>query len=190
MGIPLPIGQPVSRVPDQPLTLDLAIMRSIQSDNYKFIRHMIMAGWSPTNNTACGFSVNINRNSEREVWHVRQATPLHYAVCCGALQAASALLIAFPELAFLSCKVETSCDDFSRATSWTALDFASFFGNLYVAVEEERHLAYKQASLVLLHLKEDRSRLPFMEAETARERLADAGKDPRKMTAAMLEAIS
>eukprot|EP00961_Rhodomonas_salina_P235934 3188865-Rhodomonas_salina.2 len=53
MGIPLPKGTGVTRVPHMPITIDLAIMRSIQADNYKFIRHMIMTGWTPTNPSAC-----------------------------------------------------------------------------------------------------------------------------------------
>lgn len=188
MGVPIAMGRPVSRVPELPVTLDLAIMRSIQADNYKFIRHMIMAGWSPVNPTACGFSITINRQGEREVWQVKRATPLHYAVCCGSLQAAAAILIAFPETASLSCKVECSSSHMPLESMWTTHDLTSFFGNLYMSLDEERHTAYKQASSVLLRLKQDPQSLPFMQHASPQERLAAAGTDALQVTSALFSA--
>lgn len=190
MGIPLPKGTGVTRVPHMPITIDLAIMRSIQADNYKFIRHMIMTGWTPTNPSACSFSITINRNGDQEIWRVSQATPLHYAVCSGSLQAATAILIAFPELAALSCKVKTAdTSRMPRESTWTSLDLTSFFGNLYMTLDRDRHLAYQQASLVLLHLKQDPMRLPFMEFPTPVGRLSAAGKNPQEVTQNLLAAI-
>ncbi len=183
MGRPVATGHPATPVPNEPFVLDVAIMRSIQADNYKFIRHMIITGWTPAHPTACSF------HGQREVWQVRQATPLHYAVCCGSLQAAAALLIAFPELVDVSCKVETSSDSTQREATWTALDLTSFFGNLYMSLDQERHVAYQQASLVLLHMKQNARRFAFMQHDSAKDRLEAAGKNPQEVTAAILEAL-
>jgi len=172
---------------------DLAIMRSIQSDNYTFIRHMIIQGWKPANPRTCSFSVRINRdNVEPELWQVREATPVHYAVCCGSLEAAAGLVVAFPELAFASCEVEAGggADSMGRRSRWTALEFASFFGSLYVGVDSGRHGAYQEASLVLLHLKEHPRRLPFMLHHTPALRLAAAPKRPHDLLAVIRAAMS
>lgn len=178
MGIPVAQGRRAWPVPQMSGTLNLAIMRSIQSDNYKFIRHMIIHGWTPTNPSACSFPITINRDGEKEMWQVSQATPLHYAVCSGSLQAAAAILIAFPELAFQTCKVVTESSRMPAETMWTTLDLTSFFGKLYMTLDRERHLAYTQASLVLLRLQQDPARVPFMQFATARERLEQAGSNP------------
>lgn len=189
MGVPLPTGHPVTIVPNLPENLDLAILRSIQTDNFKFIRHMIMAGWKPTNPTACGFSITINKYGVQEQWQVTQATPLHYAVCCASLQAATAILIAFPALASLSCKVTSSASDFPQSSRWTTLDLTSFFGNLYKSVDQPRHKAYEQASLVLLQMALDPPCLSFMQQLTPRERLSHAGGDWDELAAGLLSPV-
>jgi hypothetical protein len=184
------MGTAVQRVPDLPLNLDLAMMRSIQADNYKFIRYMIMSGWAPTNPAGCSFPLSINRGFETEEWKISQATPLHYAVCSGSLQAASALLIAFPEFASMSCKVETVSARMPQTLMWTTLDLTDFFAYLYMSLDSGRHLAFRQASSVLLQLQQDPDRLPFMRASTPSERLEQAGKNPSLVLSPVLEAAS
>eukprot|EP00961_Rhodomonas_salina_P022660 304146-Rhodomonas_salina.1 len=55
VGIPVPMGTPVSTTDMDDRSRDIAILRSIQADNYKFIRHMITTGWEPRNPNSCSF---------------------------------------------------------------------------------------------------------------------------------------
>ncbi len=152
LGIPVVRGDRIW--PVSPETLNFAIMRSIGADNYKFIRDIIMSGWAPTNPTGYSFSLKIHSGLGTEEWTISQATPLHYAVCSGSLRAAAAILIAFPDFASMSCKVETSSTRMPQRPMWTTLDLTSFFANLYMPLDSDRHLAYRLASSVILQLQQ------------------------------------
>eukprot|EP00961_Rhodomonas_salina_P125041 1685021-Rhodomonas_salina.2 len=130
--------------------METAVMSSVQSDNFKFVRHMIMSGWTYLQANDSTFSVSINRlGADRQVqedWHVSNASPLHFAISCGSLNAAAALLVAFPELSTTVCRVEIESELESKSTFalWTPLELASFFADLYCAVDTPRYLAYHQ----------------------------------------------
>jgi len=165
-------------------------MRSIQGDNYRFLRHMIILGWSPVNPRACNFSITtkLARSSQSEVLSIREASPLHYAICCGSLHAASALLIAFPELAALKCKVKATNGTVSREGEFTALDLARYFVSLYVHGNAEKLAAYQQAHAVLLNLHVSPSTVPFISHPTPQARLVAAGKEPHVVAASLYSA--
>mmetsp|Transcript_13024 Transcript_13024/g.26023 ORF Transcript_13024/g.26023 Transcript_13024/m.26023 type:complete len:322 (-) Transcript_13024:47-1012(-) len=194
VGMPLPMGTAVQCVSRDKKATDKAVMSSIQADTYKFVRHMIILGWSYGYPKNCAFSVTINETGRfrdtKEEWSVSQANPLHYAVSCGSLNAAAALIVGFPELARGFCVIEIATEGEPTCTSnWTALDLASYFAKLYSEIDQTRHESYQKASLVLLHLLHNPSRLPYLHHGTAKERLLAAGKDPRVVAAAFEEAI-
>ena len=87
----------------------------------------------------------------------------------------------------MACTVETISDSMPRESLWTTLDLTSFFGNLYLSRSQELHMAYQQASLVLLRLRQDARLLPFTQHATPRERLSVAGSTAQEATA-MLQA--
>eukprot|EP00288_Rhodomonas_lens_P019142 CAMPEP_0177716672 /NCGR_PEP_ID=MMETSP0484_2-20121128/14629_1 /TAXON_ID=354590 /ORGANISM="Rhodomonas lens, Strain RHODO" /LENGTH=292 /DNA_ID=CAMNT_0019228707 /DNA_START=13 /DNA_END=888 /DNA_ORIENTATION=- len=187
MGVVVPMGRPVSQFSIDSGALDLALMRSIQGDNYRFLRHMIILGWSPVNPRACNFSITtkLARSSQSEVLNIREASPLHYAICCGSLLAASALLIAFPELAALKCKVKATNGNVCREGEFTALDLARYFVSLYVHGNAEKLTAYQQAHQVLLMLHASPSTFPFISHATPQARLVAAGKEPQAVAASL-----
>eukprot|EP00286_Rhodomonas_abbreviata_P023815 CAMPEP_0181296250 /NCGR_PEP_ID=MMETSP1101-20121128/4597_1 /TAXON_ID=46948 /ORGANISM="Rhodomonas abbreviata, Strain Caron Lab Isolate" /LENGTH=129 /DNA_ID=CAMNT_0023401089 /DNA_START=302 /DNA_END=691 /DNA_ORIENTATION=+ len=114
---------------------------------------------------------------EPEVLRVYGATPLHYAICCGALRAASALAIAFPHLSRDKCYVDTDGSCSKNPAVWTTLDFASYFCNLYLNKDRGRHESFRQTSVILLTLQQNPSALPFLQFPTPRQRLVAAGRD-------------
>lgn len=175
--------------------IETAVMSSVQADNFKFVRHMIISGWSYSYANRSTFSVTINRlGSHRQVkehWHVSDANPVHYAISCGSLNAAAALVIAFPELSGAVCFVQIESEQGEMTSAcWTPLEFASFFAELYAAVDTPRHLAYHQAASVLNALIRNPSKFPFIHHSTPKERLLAAGIDMRVVLAAFAESQS
>mmetsp|Transcript_27027 Transcript_27027/g.54402 ORF Transcript_27027/g.54402 Transcript_27027/m.54402 type:complete len:269 (-) Transcript_27027:70-876(-) len=162
--------------------METAVMSSIQADNFKFVRHMIMAGGTYSTPNQCIFSVTINRlGADRQVkedWHVSNANPLHYAISCGSLNAAVALLIAFPELISEKCAVRIEAEGRkAKRARWTPLSLASFFAQLYLCVDAPRHEGYSRAAAVLERLSTDPQGFPFVHHDTPRERLEASGSD-------------
>jgi hypothetical protein len=181
MGMVIPRGTPVQLVDDESRTRDTAILRSIQADNYKFISHMIAAGWEPTSPKSCGFVITMLEHEQKEVWEVTGATPLHYAICCGRLQSATALLVAFPQYAQMRCEIKRQSQSTSptlghdQVSHWSVLDLAVHFMRVFQSKNHVRAEAYEKASLVLMQLNQDKSQLPFVSLPTAGERLRAAG---------------
>jgi len=189
-GVPVAQGRPVMWVPDG--GIELALMRAIKGDNYCFLRYMLVSGWVPRNPNACNFSITIECNSpqEMEYLHVKDATPLHYAICCGSLKAVAVLIIAFPELVDLSCTIESSSEARDTVRSqWSTLDLVSFFSNLYVNKEQSRHQAYSNLCVLILALQQTRHILPFVNLPSTRERLLAAGKDANEVIDAFVRAL-
>eukprot|EP00961_Rhodomonas_salina_P228480 3087900-Rhodomonas_salina.1 len=59
-GIPVVWGTPQQLLdPDDPM-LDFQMLLHIQTDDYRSIRHMILAGWRPKEARNCGFSLTLN----------------------------------------------------------------------------------------------------------------------------------
>mmetsp|Transcript_58829 Transcript_58829/g.138306 ORF Transcript_58829/g.138306 Transcript_58829/m.138306 type:complete len:298 (-) Transcript_58829:194-1087(-) len=187
LGISVPLGQPVFVVPDEN-HMDLAVRSSIEGDNYKFLRYILTTEWASSMPTTCSFSVTVNRSNLPEEIVVTHASLLHYAICCGSLHAAAALIVAFPEQALETCQVEIGVGEGSSVLTWTALDFAWLLCNLYKAIDPQKRTAYDQAFATLLNLHKCIPEVSFMLEETPRERLLAAGDNPRTVVKALTEA--
>ncbi|EKX31147.1 hypothetical protein GUITHDRAFT_122648 [Guillardia theta CCMP2712] len=190
MGIPVPKAQPVMQVAIDSRGMEIALMRSVQSNNFPFVCHMILSGWTPNvvNPTLCHFSVTVHRTTwnQRDCLHVKNACLLHYAICCGSLQAATALLVAFPHLATLPCTVSGLHG--SEEEEWSMLELAQFFCDLYKDQKDDLYSAYKMAHMVLTCMHSDPSVLPFINNATPRERLVAGGGEATAMIGALCEA--
>lgn len=188
VGLAVPLGLPVSHVPDSN-HVDLAVRSSIQGDNYKFLRFMLTSEWSGSLPTTCNFSLAIRRSERPEEILVSHASLLHYAICCGSLHAAAALIVAFPEQAQQSCQVEMCSGRRPWVLNWTSLDFASLLCSLYESTDQHKKTAYDQAFACLLNLHQCLQDVPFMREATPRKRLLAAGGDSNLVVHALTTAV-
>uniref|UniRef100_A0A7S0EIK4 Uncharacterized protein n=1 Tax=Hanusia phi TaxID=3032 RepID=A0A7S0EIK4_9CRYP len=189
-GIPVYKGQPVMQVSIDQRCMEVAMMRSVQNNNFNFVTHMILSGWKPNleNPSLCHFSVTVHRSSwnHRDHLRIKNACLLHYAVCCGSLQAAAVLLIAFPKLATLSCIVSGETESESDEV-WSLLRLTDFFRNLYKDQKNDLHNNYNAAYMVLQSLQSNQNAFPFLNLQTMKERFQAAGSDPVAMANMLLE---
>jgi len=164
-------------------------MRSIRGDNYAFLRQAMMSGWAPINPCSCNFTISIclDRESEPELINMRHNTPLHYALCCGSMQCAMALLVAFPHLASLKCTWHRAAQQEGGDETWTTIELVSFFCSLYENKDERRHVNYFLARQVLRCLAENPQVLPFVNGPSPLQRLMQVGTDAEAATAALAQ---
>eukprot|EP00286_Rhodomonas_abbreviata_P006530 CAMPEP_0181316712 /NCGR_PEP_ID=MMETSP1101-20121128/16044_1 /TAXON_ID=46948 /ORGANISM="Rhodomonas abbreviata, Strain Caron Lab Isolate" /LENGTH=281 /DNA_ID=CAMNT_0023423983 /DNA_START=192 /DNA_END=1037 /DNA_ORIENTATION=- len=173
LGKPVPRGTPVAHCQDSD-QIDIAMLRSIQVDDYESISQMIFAGWKPVFAPSCEFLVTISEIDEAKTWEISQATPLHYAICCGRFKAAAALLVAFPTFASMTCVVKNPSLD--QEILATPLDLAVSCAQSFKSRSADCLRKYHEASLVLLCLNDQSSLLPgFMHLESPSSRLLAAG---------------
>jgi len=173
--------------------MEVAMMRSVQNNNFNFVTHMILSGWKPNleNPSLCHFSVTVHRSSwnHRDHLRIKNACLLHYAVCCGSLQAAAVLLIAFPKLASLSCMVSAENEN-ETDEEWSMLRLTDFFRNLYKDQKNDLYNNYNAAHMVLQSLQNNQNAFPFLQLQTMKERFQAAGSEPVAMANMLFEAAS
>eukprot|EP00288_Rhodomonas_lens_P018964 CAMPEP_0177703890 /NCGR_PEP_ID=MMETSP0484_2-20121128/7910_1 /TAXON_ID=354590 /ORGANISM="Rhodomonas lens, Strain RHODO" /LENGTH=270 /DNA_ID=CAMNT_0019215269 /DNA_START=114 /DNA_END=926 /DNA_ORIENTATION=+ len=158
LGVAVVWGTPARRACASPAELDAALLRSAQTDNAKFISHLICdQGWRPTRaSSCCNFGITIDRSaaarrwakpltethaeeaaantSTQQVWQVSCATPLHLALSCGSFKAAAVLLVAFPEFATQTCTITTPTN---QQITWSCFELAQFSSSQLLAAAQE-----------------------------------------------------
>eukprot|EP00961_Rhodomonas_salina_P224727 3038028-Rhodomonas_salina.1 len=126
VGVAVVWGTPAVEACSNPAELDAAMVHSVQTDNAKFLSHLIrQQGWRPSpasSNYTFGITIDETNDKTRaatsklamssststgQVWCVSSATPLHLALSCGSFKAAAVLLVAFPDFATQTCTVTT-----------------------------------------------------------------------------------
>jgi len=154
----------------------------IQTDDFRSIRHMVLAGWRPKAARNCSFSLALNKDTvSHQVWEVTDATPLHFALCCGLFQAAAVLLVAFPEHADVACRAQERSGE---ERHWTALGITSFLAVIFKDLPAKT-AAYSEAAAVLLRLQTESARVPFVHMPSPVERLQALGPCPTSALAAL-----
>lgn len=165
-GIPTYTGTPSQLVEDDRSAVDGSILLSIQDDNYKYLRYMIMKGWTPTPVQSCGFDMRIRQGGRDKVWTIANGTPLQYALCCGKFKTAAGFLVAFPDQLDLRCTVLVD----GVTTTWSALDIALFFERHFREVSPSRAADYERAANIL---RQTVRGIPFNSLATAGERIRE-----------------
>eukprot|EP00961_Rhodomonas_salina_P197585 2666322-Rhodomonas_salina.2 len=192
MGLPVALGRPIFCVQGNDGGMEAAIMRSIRGDNYAFLRQAMMSGWAPINPCSCNFTISfcLDRDSEPELMSMRHNTPLHYALCCGSMQCAMALLVAFPHLVSLKCSWQRGNGSTGATETWTTLELVSFFSSLYEGKDERRHSNYFLASQVLRCLAENPQVLPFVNMPSPMQRLLEIGTNAEAATTSLAQSAA
>ncbi len=169
-------------LPPSEVEEDRAILSSIHADEYGFLREMILKGWRPNVAQCSSLYLSIRENGVVKQWDLCDATPLHYALCCGSFAAAAAFFIAFPHHAELCCRAQSPDGQISR---WTALDLAIFLANVLLSTSVPRAQQFQQASICLIRFREKKLDVPFLVHPTPSARLAAAGNDAASAIAAL-----
>ena len=128
---------------------------------------------------------------------VRRASLLHYAICIGSFRAATALLVAYPEMLQGACSVtvfnSSGEGPLFLEELWGAAELARIFCVLYAEEGDAEVSAtsamYNQALEVLELGEQDASLLPFLSLPTTAQRVAAAGADSDAVLAAMFAAV-
>lgn len=161
-------GTPQRLINEEDPTLDFQMLLHIMANDYRSIRHMILAGWRPKEARNCGFSLTLN---DMKHWEVSDATMLHFALCSGLFEAAIVLLVAFPEHAEVACRAR---EQSGEERLWTPRGLADFL-ILTFSHQPEKMAAYSATAALLRRLEEDRASFPFVNILSTAERLVALG---------------
>jgi len=182
-GTPVVWGTPRRSIQIDDDALDFQMLLHIQTDDYRSIRHMILAGWRPRALRDCNFALALNHDAASQLlWEVSEATPLHFALCCGLFQAAAVLLVAFPEHADLTCVAKESSGEERK---WNALDITTYLAGMF-REQPAKAAAYADAAVFLTRLQEDKQSVPFVNIPSPVARLHAVGSCPVSGLAALL----
>jgi len=184
MGVPPVRGSPAFPLEMSRHEIAAAVFRGVKANNYPFLRQMLMLGWVSTKATGMyEFSIVIRRGDTHETVAVRGASMLHYAICCSSFECAAALLIAQPSLVGSRCKIGAS------GLEMSTMDLASFLCGLYCQHEPETGEVYRTICAVLCEARSNPASVPFLDMNTAAERLTAAGPDGAAVVAALSAAV-
>jgi len=185
MGIAPVRGRPAFPLHMAAHEIAAAVVRGVKANNYPFLRQMLMLGWVSTEATGMyEFSIVILRGGTHcETVAVRGASMLHYAICCSSFECAAALLIAQPSL------VESRCYIGAAGLEMSTMDLASFLCGLYCQHEPGTDGMYRTICAVLCEARSNPASLPFLDMNSAAERLTAAGPDGEAVVAALSAAV-
>ena len=184
MGIAPVRGRPSFPLKMSAHEIAAAVLQGVRASNYPFLRQMLMFGWVSTKATGMyEFSIVIRRGETYENVAVRGASILHYAICSSSFECAAALLIAQPSLVESRCKIGAS------GLEMSTMDLASFLCGLYCQHEPETGEAYRTICAVLCEARSNPASVPFLDMNTAAERLTAAGPDGAAVVAALSAAV-
>ena len=184
MGIPPLLGRPAFPLQMAAHEIATAVLRGVNASNYPFLRQMLMLGWVSTEDTGVyEFAIVIHRGGTHENVEVRGASMLHYAICCSSFECAAALLIAQPSL------VNSRCYIGAAGLEMSTTELASFLCGLYCEHEPEAGEVYRTICAVLCQARSSPASLPFLDMNSAAERLTAAGPDGQAVVAALASAV-
>ena len=204
VGIPVVAGMAAVALPEGKALFHVA-MSFVEADDFHGIFEMTRRGVEGADfQRKCGFAVALRpevgafgESLPRQL-SVRGASLLHYAICIGSFRAATALLVACPEMLQGACSVTVSDGGSGEGPSfleelWGAAELARIFCVLYAEEGDAEVSAtsamYNQALEVLELGEQDASLLPFLGLPTAAQRVAAAGADSDVVLAAMFAAV-
>jgi hypothetical protein len=184
MGVPPVVGRPAFPLKMSAHEIAAAVLRGVKANNYPVLRQMLMLDWVSTEATVVyEFSIIIHRGETQETVAVRGASMLHYAICRSSFECAAALLIAQPSLVNSRCYIGAS------GLEMSTMDLASFLCGLYCQHEPETDGMYRTICAVLCEARSNPASIPFMDMNSAVERLTAAGPDGKAVVAALSAAV-
>jgi len=184
MGIPPVLGRSASPLEMSAHEIGTALFRGVKANSYPFLRQMLMLGWASTEATGMyEFSIVIHRRGTHENVAVRGTSMLHYAICCSSFECAAAFLIAQPSL------VESRCYIGAAGLEMSTTDLASFLCGLYCQHEPRTGEVYRTICAVLCEARSNPASIPFLDLNSAAERLSAAGPDGEAVVAALSSAV-
>ena len=182
MGIPVVRGRPAFLLQLEAHEIVAAMLQGVKTNNFPFLRQMLMLGWASTATTEMSqfsFSIRVG-GTHSETFAFRGASMLHYAICCSSFEVAAALLIAQPSLVDSRCCIAIGAADVEMSTT----DLASFLCGLC-----GQHDTYLTISAVLCAARINPAALPFLGLPSAAERLTAAGPDGEAVVKALSSAV-
>eukprot|EP00960_Hanusia_phi_P044255 756539-Hanusia_phi.AAC.2 len=175
VGIPVAKGIPAIPLSDE--DVQVALVHSIDADNFNFLRRMMMVGWLPKNSAEVSLYFS-EESSNTKMFRIDlvQASALHYAIVCGSIQCFAALLVAFPSFVDNVCYFKEGSSPNGEFQQVTTAEMATFM------VHFTRHDPVKnEKAKKIVAILDCVQRLPWTQPllahETTYERLAAAGED-------------